>query len=824
MSEEKTYDLTQSYLYPIVRLESSLSSRMRARLYRITVGFLLTFLTLILAIAAANYFNLLDKNMLSLQNFFLPKIFGLVVLMFACWIVMFSLEAFFRSFYFKEREDATINGRDRIPEDMFSFSVLRILLSVRGDDITGAFVVSPVGREILYRAGVRDEGLESFFSNRQNVIVYPFPPVSMTGVFSLIDLSGYIFEHDNAFADFLFSQGVQKDDLLGATLWVAGRKQRAKQAKRWWVAENLERVGSIGADWAYGQAYILKRYAQELNGHEKGASFNALSEKGVGYLRQMKDLLSRERESNVLLVGNPGEGEMDIVYAFARELRSGEAPAQLAGKRPMLFDGAMLVSNTKNKGEFETTLIRILNDTTVAGNIILIFRNFPAFILSARQIGSDVMSFMDPFFASSGVQVIAITDKDNYHQLLEQDPTIKQRFERIIVERPEDNEMVEVLQKVADELEVRSGVLFTYGCLRETVKAVYDHFSDPVMPDKAIDILIELPAHVIRKHKRLVEKEDVYEIVGEKTGVPLGAIGSAEKDALLGLEEELHKRVVGQEEAVRVVSNAMRRSRAGVRNTKRPIGSFLFVGPTGVGKTETAKALAQIFFGDENKMTRLDMSEFNGEDAVARLIGSFDAGKVGVLPKALSEHPYGVVLLDEFEKSSKDVHDLFLQILDEGFFSDVRGKRVNARDVIFIATSNAGSPLIFKRMEEGADMNLVQKEVINYIISEQIFKPEFLNRFDAVVLFHPLGLSHIQQISKLMLDKLKTRLRGHGLDLNVTDELADHVAHQGLDPVFGARPMNRYIQEHVEQVVAEKLIRGDIKEGSRFTLAPEDLG
>ena len=350
-----------------------------------------------------------------------------------------------------------------------------------------------------------------------------------------------------------------------------------------------------------------------------------------------------------------------------------------------------------------------------------------------------------------------------------------------------------------------------------------DHFSDPVMPDKAIDILVELPAYVIRKNRILVEKQDVLDIVEKKTGVPLGQIKEEEREKLLNIEDRLHESVIGQDEAIVVVSNAMRRSRAGVRDNRRPIGSFLFVGPTGVGKTETAKALAALFFGDEGSMTRLDMSEFSGGNAVARLIGSFDGEQIGILTRTLREHPYGVILLDEFEKSTPQVHDLFLQILDEGFFSDVRGTRVNARDVIFIATSNAGSNLIFEKMQQGVDTKDIQKEIIDHIIKERIFKPEFLNRFDAVVLFHPLELEHIRKISGLMLEKLRLRLRNRGVDMGITPEMVEYVAQQGVDPVFGARPMNRYIQEKVEHVVAEKLIRGEIKEGSKFTLSLEDI-
>jgi ATP-dependent Clp protease ATP-binding subunit ClpC len=821
--ELREYDLKKSYLYPIVRLERVLSSRTRAKIYHSTIGLLIFFLVVIVGIVIVNRFDLFSDSKEVFLDLLLPKVFGLVLLMFVFWVNVFLLEAFFRSYYFKEKEDNTINGRDHRPEDMFSFQVLRIFLAMRNNDLTDAFINAPVGREILHRAGVHDDLLENFAAVRDTTVTYPLPAVVMGQVYSLVDLSAYVFDHDQAFADFLFSIGVQKDDLLGATSWIIYRNEGAKHHARWWSHARLQLIKGLGADWSYGQAYVLNRYAQEISGHEGGASLGTLSHKGEKQVQLLKDLLSRARESNVLLVGEPGEGKMDLVYAFARDVQTGAVPFALEHKRPMMFDGEMLVSNSDSKNGFETTLIRILNDAVSAGNILLVFNNFPAFVQSARQIGSDVISLMDAYLGSSQLQIITLTDKARYHDMLEQDPVIKQRFERILVESPEDNEMIQILEKVADKLEAHSGVVFTYGALKETIKMVYDHFSEPTMPDKAIDILVELPARVLRERRMLVEKQDVYKIIEQKTGVPLGKIEDGEKQTLLNMEEALHKRVVGQDEAIEVVSNAMRRSRSGVRNAGRPIGSFLFIGPTGVGKTETAKALAALFFGDEKHMIRLDMSEFGGEDAVSRLIGSYEGSKTGVLARTLSERPYGVVLLDEFEKSSLGVHDLFLQILDEGFFTDVRGKKVNARDVIFIATSNAGSSLIFQRMQEGIDMTLVQKEVIGHIIESHVFKAEFINRFDAVVLFHPLVLEHIEQIAALMLEKLRIRLRGRGLDMTVTHDLVKYVAQQGVDPVFGARPMNRYIQEHVEQVIAEKLIRGDIREGSTFVLSPSDL-
>ncbi len=821
--EEEQYNFTESYLYPIVVLENVLSSRVRHGLYKISVWSLRFCILIVLWIILFNKFTLLNGEIGLVLDTLLPKTIGFMLIILAFWVIVHSLEAFFCSFYFKEKETEQVLRRDHLPEDMFSFHVLRIFSGIKNNDITKGLLVSWEGLEIFRRSGLEENDIVAFLNARDPRGLYKYPEVKMDRVFTLVDLVSYVFEQDTALADFLFKHSVKKEDLIGATQWVVNINEEEKTRKRWWTRENLERIAGIGSDWSYGQAYTLNHFAKEITGNEGGAALNALSEIGKRYLRILKETLSRTRESNVLLVGDPGGGKMNIVTALARDLHTGSIPPALERKRPMLLDAEFLVSQTRDKSNFEIMLVKILNDAVSAGNIILIFNNFPAFILSANSVGSDVVSLMDPYFNSSEIQIITLSDRENFHQHLEQDARIMQRFERIIIEQPEDTEMIEILENVAEELERQSGVTFSYNSIKTVISSVNNYFSDPVMPDKAIDLLVELPARVLGKSNLLIKKEDVLELVQQKTGVPLGEIQDREREALLHLEELLHERVVGQDEAITSVSNAMRRSRAGVHNEKRPIGSFLFIGPTGVGKTETAKSLAHVFFGNEEALERLDMSEFSGEDALHRLIGSFENSRVGILTKAIKERPYGVILLDEFEKSSPEVRDLFLQILDEGFFSDMKGKRVNARSSIFVATSNAGSGHIYQLMKNEIDPNDVCDEVISRIIKDGIFKPEFINRFDAVILFHPLREEHAEKIAAIMLDRFKKRLHRRGLDLEITPKLTKYVAKQGFDPVFGARPMSRYIQEKVEQIVADKLIKGEIKEGSRFKLYPHDL-
>jgi ATP-dependent Clp protease ATP-binding subunit ClpC len=340
------------------------------------------------------------------------------------------------------------------------------------------------------------------------------------------------------------------------------------------------------------------------------------------------------------------------------------------------------------------------------------------------------------------------------------------------------------------------------------------------MPDKAIELLIDIATRAKQANVSITTENFVYEVVSNRTGIPTGPIGTAERDLLLNLEDTLHERVIGQQSALDAIARTMRRARAGIQAGERPIGSFLFLGPTGVGKTETAKALAHVFFGNEQNMTRIDMSEFSGEDALPRLIGN--GTDSGVLSDMLREHPYCVLLLDEFEKGSRAVHDIFLQILDEGRFTDARGDTVNARNTIIIATSNAGSQLILKTVQQRLALATLEQEIINHIIKEGVYRPELLNRFDSTIIFEPLTQEEQGQVAGLMLRGLYERVKSQGFELIVNRDLMDLLVKKGYDPQFGARPMQRVIQDVVEEKIAQRII-GGIAKGSTISLTAADF-
>ena len=825
MNNDKTQNIKESHLYPIVELERFFSQKARHTIGTLTIATVFLFglfISLSYLVQYAQTDVTISSNITTPINLILPRVIGLTFILLAFWLFVYALESYFRSLYFKE--DHINPNKDEISiTDLYSFQVLRILTKKNSADITKTFLESNEGSKIMTRCGLTNADRQQYLKERNSQNIYPEPSISEYQLYTLKDLVQYIFESDEEFAEFLFSKGILPKHLHGSAEWVYRNNKESISKARWWSKENLEKIGGLGADFAYGEAYLLKRYGQEIFGSKAASKYHFTTEKNQDDILELKSILSRSRESNAILVGEQGGGKISLLYAFASDVFHGKVPVNLERKIVIMLNSTTLIASSKQKDDLETLLLRIMNDAINAGNIILVFDDFPAFMQSATVLGVDIIKLLDPYFDSSQIQIIILSDTENFHQNLEQNTQIMGRFERIYVTPPDEDESIIVLQHVAEELEKRYGVRFTYNSIVELVINVKNYFQDPIMPDKAIDIAVELPARVKLNNRNIITKKDVLSLISKKTNIPTGEIADEERDKLLNLEKLLHNRVIGQHEAVKAVSSSMRRSRSGVRSMKRPIGSFLFIGPTGVGKTETAKTLADVFFGSEAQMQRIDMSEYRGEDALSRLIGSNQTGQVGTLTKIIKEHPYGVLLLDEFEKTNPNIHDLFLQILDEGFYSDMHGKKVNARNIIFIATSNAGSELIWEYMDKGIDLTDAKRDIIDHLVNTGKFRPEFLNRFDAVVLYHPLELEHIEQIAGLMIKSLAKRLKKKGLDLQTTPELIKFIAKEGYDRVFGARPMTRYIQEHIEQLIADKIIKGEIKQGTHFTLTPDDL-
>ncbi len=445
---------------------------------------------------------------------------------------------------------------------------------------------------------------------------------------------------------------------------------------------------------------------------------------------------------------------------------------------------------------------------------------------SLDNVGVIAAQILQPYFASNALHIIAMADTTPFRKVIESNAALMVHFQKIEVLEPDERRLLPILQEVAPVIEVqtRGSVLITYPALKKIAEAGVRYLVEGALPERAIVLMQELVNYAAGRHVALIGPELVAEYVGKKTKMPMGAITKEEQEKLMNLEDRLHERVINQVEAISAIANTIRRARAGIEEPKRPIGSFLFLGPTGVGKTETAKALAAVYFGNEDSMIRLDMTEYQTEDAIERLIGSFDKNEPGLLASRMRSSPYGALLLDEFEKADKKVIDLFLQILDEGFFTDAFGEHVNMRNTIIIATSNAGAQMVWHLVEGNIDPSTKKSAIIAEIQQEGKFKPELLNRFDAIIIFQPLSQEHLKQVARLMLKKLADRLKEQqNITFAITDELIDETVRLGYDPTFGARPMRRFIQDKVEKVIAEKIIKGELSRGGSVVLGAKDV-
>jgi ATP-dependent Clp protease ATP-binding subunit ClpC len=756
---------------------------------------------------------------------FLPISYFAIYLSAAVWLLFFAGEAFYYSKTANDlvaASDGLGSGLDKKPTlPAIGFEAAVAVLGSLNADLTLGFCRSIFGEVTLARLGISFREAKEFLKTNR------MPPpviVSDTGLISFSVIGSAIFDYDEDFRRFLMAHNVTKKDFVGAADWVEWFSRESRRAERFWWKERLGRISGVGKDWAFGELIELRKFASPI---ESLPIFSA-ERNSASYRRteviSLETILARGRGANAVVVGDTSDGAMEVLVLLGQMILNGTVMPALEHKRVYVLDANVLMAVAKEKSVLETELIKILKEMMAVGNLILVIADLPGFIESAAKIGVDLPALLDGYLVSPEVHIVATASTDAFHKLIEPNQALMKHLEKVNTQGGGEDSIIEILRREAVAIERQSGMFFTYQAIRAAASGASRYFSYGSPAAKATSLLFEVAPAVKMKKERIITGEDISALVRTKTGVPAGRIEAKERQTLMNLEKILAERIVDQDEAVRAIAGAMRRARSGVGNPNRPIGSFLFLGPTGVGKTETTKALSAAFFGNEDAILRLDMSEYRTADALDRLIGSFSLGRPGVLSSMLRDRPYGVLLLDEFEKTSKEVLDLFLQVLDEGFFSDMSGNRVNARNLIIIATSNAGSDLIWQMMSGGQGDNRLDKEaIINGIVNQGTFKPELLNRFDGVIVFRPLSAAGLRTIARLMLKKLAKRLLDRGLELEISDDLIEALVKKGSDPKFGARPMNRAIQDKVEELIAERLIKAEIGSGSKVVFSPEDI-
>ncbi|NBI30318.1 ATP-dependent protease ATP-binding subunit ClpC [Chengkuizengella marina] len=611
-------------------------------------------------------------------------------------------------------------------------------------------------------------------------------------------------------------------------------------------------------------------------------------------IERVIQVLSRRTKNNPVLIGEPGVGKTAIAEGLAQKIIQNEIPETLRDKRVMTLDMGSVVAGTKYRGEFEDRLKKIMEEIRQAGNIILFIDELHTLIGAGGAEGAiDASNILKPSLARGELQCIGATTLDEYRKYIEKDAALERRFQPITVDQPSPEEAIQILYGLRDRYEAHHRVKITDDAIEEAVKLSDRYITDRFLPDKAIDLIDEAGSKVrlrsytvppdlkqleskledIRKEKDAavqsqefekaaglrdteqklreeldstkkewkeeqsstdseVTPEDIAQVVASWTGIPVSKLAEEETERLLKMESILHERVIGQDEAVKSVSRSIRRARAGLKDPKRPMGSFIFLGPTGVGKTELARALAEALFGDENAILRIDMSEYMEKHSTSRLVGAppgyvgYDEG--GQLTEMVRRKPYSVVLLDEIEKAHPEVFNVLLQVLEDGRLTDSKGRVVDFRNTLIIMTSNVGADMIKKNSslgftaasDAGRDYNNMKDKVIEEL--KKSFRPEFLNRIDETIVFHSLEEKHIAEIVTLMAEELRKRLKEQEVDFKLTDSAKAFLAKEGYDPTYGARPLRRAIQKHIEDRLSEELLKGNITKGGAIVIDEKD--
>ncbi|MBQ2916419.1 MAG: ATP-dependent Clp protease ATP-binding subunit [Clostridia bacterium] len=606
-------------------------------------------------------------------------------------------------------------------------------------------------------------------------------------------------------------------------------------------------------------------------------------------------ILSRRTKNNPCLIGEPGVGKTAIAEGLAQHIVEGLVPETLKGKRVVTLDIASMIAGSKYRGDFEERIKNAIDEVTKNGNVILFIDELHVLIGAGSAEGAvDAANILKPSLARGEIQVIGATTLDEYKKHIEKDAALERRFQPIIVNEPSAEDAVKILKGIRDKYEAHHKVKITDEAVEASVKLSKRYIQDRFLPDKAIDLMDEAASKLRIKNlttppdlkameeeisaiaaqkedavkaqnfedaakfrdeekkkiaeleemkkkwaesksaeKLVVTENEIEEIVSQQTGIPVNKIASGESERLLHMEEILHKRVVGQDEAVTAVAKAIRRGRVGLKDPKRPVGSFLFLGPTGVGKTELSKALAEVMFGDENSIIRVDMSEYMEKHTVSRLIGSppgyvgFEDG--GQLTEKVRRKPYSVILFDEIEKAHPDVFNVMLQILDDGMVTDAKGRKIDFKNTVIVMTSNIGAKNITEQKKFGFapeedTFKKTQDNIRNDVMAElkRNFRPEFLNRIDDIIVFKQLNKDDIKQIAVKMTESVIKRLADMGITLAVDDSAIELLSDKGFDVVYGARPLRRAIQSMLEDKVAEKMLEGVLTNGSSVTASSED--
>ena len=663
------------------------------------------------------------------------------------------------------------------------------------------------------------------------------------------------------------------------------------------IASNNGKSSNYGQKGSYNQTTTLNQYGTDLTKKaEEGKLDPVIGRKDE--IERVIQILSRRNKNNPCLIGEPGVGKTAVVEGLAQKIVVGDVPELLKDKRVVTLDISGMVAGAKYRGDFEDRIKKVLNEVKKAGDVILFIDEIHTIVGAGSAEGAvDAANILKPLLARGEIKVVGATTLNEYRKYIEKDSALERRFSPVTLQEPTSEDTIKILEGIRDKYEAHHNVKITEEAIKSAVELSVRYINDRFLPDKAIDLIDEAASKIrmraytqpesiknieekiekiekekmdsvhmqdfekaakLRDDKKELEEklekekkkwesknsksiitlteEDIAEVISSWTRIPVKKITQDENEKLKNLEKTLHERVIGQNEAVEAVAKAIRRGRVGLKDPNRPIGSFLFLGPTGVGKTELSKALAESLFGKEDSMIRIDMSEYMEGHSVSKLIGSppgyvgFEEG--GQLTEKIRRNPYSVILFDEIEKAHPDVMNMLLQILDDGRLTDSNGRTVNFKNTVIIMTSNIGARLITdkKSLGFGGGSNTIEESKKEYentkkdVLAElkKEFRPEFINRIDEIIVFHKLQNEEIKQIINIMLSQVIKRLKEQNIEIEISEEVKDKILENGIDTNYGARPLKRAIQNMLEDKIAEAILDGKIKKGKKAIIELDD--
>jgi ATP-dependent Clp protease ATP-binding subunit ClpC len=632
------------------------------------------------------------------------------------------------------------------------------------------------------------------------------------------DLFSVLAKTDPVFKKILLNSRLKAQDIENLCWWLEAVEKRERKRKRFWDYENLSKRGTLAKSWGAAYTITLDKYARDLTEFIRRRDMEFVGHKEE--LEEMERVLATRGENNVLLVGQPGVGKRSLVYHLAQRSLKGESLPEVNFRRVVELDMSSMLAQLESTEEVEIVLDKVFQEATQAGNITLVIEGIDGFLGQQGGLGTvNISGILGPYLKYTEFQIIGITTYEGLHKNLERNSAILSLFSKVEVKELSLQDTLRLLEDLTPSLESQYNIFISYPALREIVSMADRYFPSDAFPEKALDLLKEVV--VQKKKEKVLLPSHVAKLVTQKTEIPVGEVEGKEKEVLLNLEDKMHTRVINQNQAVKEICTALRRARSEITMRKGPMGAFLFLGPTGVGKTETSKALALTYFGAEDKMIRLDMSEFQNTKDIDRLLGT--STEDGLLTTKVREDPFSLILLDEFEKAHPNILNLFLQVLDEGHITDGVGRKVDFKNSIIIATSNAGYEIILKAVKSSEDWEKVRQKILDYVFENRIFRPELVNRFDAAVVFTPLTKENLMDIAQLMLGSLEKNLKEKGIEFIITEELKEKIVELGYNPTFGAREMRRVIQENVENNLASAFLADKLPSGCKVQMNPKDF-